>query len=85
VLGIGVCRVDVEFAVEVDVVTVPVEVADGVADELGVLLVGEGLKGLYRRVELACSEAPLYFLLGLFGRFIGGISTGSVLCPRGSL
>ena len=81
-LGIGVLRVDVEFAVEVDVVTVPVEVADGVADEPGVLLVGDGFEGLYGRVELACSEAPLYFL---FGRFIGGISTGSVLCPCGSL
>ncbi len=52
-LGILAARVDVEVAVEVDVVAIAVKVADGVADELSVFLVGDGLEGLDGPVELA--------------------------------
>src|SRR5918995_1865591 len=88
--GILIFRVDVELAVEVDVVAVSVEVADGVADELGVLLVGEGLEGLYRRVELARGAAPLYFFLGWSCRLgrvsgIGGVLGSRASCTGGFL
>src|SRR5215210_5481213 len=83
--GILVLRVDVELAVEVDVVAVAIEVANGVADELGVLLVGEGLEGLYSRVELARSAAPLHFLWDRSCRLgrTGGIRARVPSCPRG--
>src|SRR5215210_4653476 len=87
VFGILVLRVDVEIAVEVDVVAVSVEVADGVANELGVLLVGKGLEGFYRGFELARGAALLYFLLGSSGSFgsIGGTRVRGVSCPCGFL
>ncbi len=61
-LGLPAADVDVELTVQADVIAVVVQVADGVADELPVLVVGQGLKGLYGPVELAGGAAPLYLL-----------------------
>src|SRR3712207_2272381 len=64
VFRVGATDVDKQVAVEVNVVAVAVEVSDGVADELPVLFVGEGLEGSNGPIELPSGLASRDLLRG---------------------
>src|SRR5215213_6672594 len=75
VFGILAADVDEEVAVEAEVVTVAVGVGGGLADPLTVLLVGEGLEGGDRAIELSGGEAAAE--LRLVGASVRGPCDGA--------
>src|SRR5829696_2219312 len=75
VFGILAADVDEEVAVEAQVVTVAVGVCGRLPDPLAVLLVGEGLEGGDRAIELSGGEAAAE--LRLVGASVRGTCSGA--------